>query len=691
MLGVISIFNLEGIFKDGSSSFLEKEQRRLTELYSLNLIGTPEEKSFDQITNLASRLFGVPISLITLITEDKQWFKSCVGLPDNLKESRSTERSAAFCHCVVADGNPLVVQDSSLDERFINNRFVKEYNIRFYAGAPIITKNNNVLGSLCIIDTKPRLFSEEELNTLIDLSNWVKAEIELKADLIERTISEQSIRTLYEVTSNNELSFQDKLRNLLILGCKRFNFPNGVVSRIKNNQYEVLEAIGASADFLKQGDLIPLTDTCSSNVAASLEPVHIKDSYNQYTVNGFKIDEYIGAPIFVNKQFYGTFCFISGSHDVRTITYSDLEFLQLMAQWIGNELERLQSKTKLKESQERLQQIANNIKEAFWMFDIKEEKLLYMSSAWFDISGMTFEDFNQNPTLWLNAIHPDDLEYTVNRFKDIKESGEFDYRLFHANGTIRWIRNRIVPIFNKEGIISKIVGVAEDITDSKINEELLRKSDKLAAVGQLAASIAHEIRNPLTSIKGFMQLINNEQCSFKEILISEFNQIENFINEILMLANPHHETTYEKKPIDKLVQEVVNTIKGQANLHEIQFSLKMNDETITILCDGNQIKQAFQNIIENAVEAMPDGGLVSIEIGTELEQFVYVLVEDQGIGITKERLTKLGEPFYSNKEKGSGLGLMISYNIIQNHQGRIEFTSQLNKGTKVKVLLPIEC
>ncbi|WP_338787573.1 GAF domain-containing protein [Metabacillus sp. FJAT-53654] len=691
MLGVISIFNLEDIFKDGSSSFLEKEQRRLTELYSLNLIGTPEEKSFDQITNLASRLFGVQISLITLITEDKQWFKSCVGLPDNLKESRSTERSAAFCHCVVADGNPLVVQDSSLDERFINNRFVKEYNIRFYAGAPIITKNNNVLGSLCIIDTKPRLFSEEELNTLIDLSNWVKAEIELKADLIERTISEQSIRTLYEVTSNNELSFQDKLRNLLILGCERFNFPNGVVSRIKNNQYEVLEAIGASGDFLKQGDLIPLTDTCSSNVAASLEPVHIKDSYNQYTVNGFKIDEYIGAPIFVNKQFYGTFCFISGSHDVRTITYSDLEFLQLMAQWIGNELERLQSETKLKESQERLQQIANNIKEAFWMFDIKEEKLLYMSSAWFDISGMTFENFNQNPTLWLNAIHPDDLEYTVNRFKDIKESGEFDYRLFHTNGTIRWIRNRIVPIFNKEGIISKIVGVAEDITDSKINEELLRKSDKLAAVGQLAASIAHEIRNPLTSIKGFMQLINNEQCSFKEILISEFNQIENFINEILMLANPHHETTYEKKPIDKLVQEVVNTIKGQANLHDIQFSLKMNDETITILCDGNQIKQAFQNIIENAVEAMPDGGLVSIEIGTELEQFVYVLVEDQGIGITKERLTKLGEPFYSNKEKGSGLGLMISYNIIQNHQGRIEFTSQLNKGTKVKVLLPIEC
>jgi PAS domain S-box-containing protein len=691
MLGVISIFNLEGIFKDSSSSFLEKEQRRLTELYSLNLIGTPEEKSFDQITNLASRLFGVPISLITLITEDKQWFKSCVGLPDNLKESRSTERSAAFCHCVVADGNPLVVQDSTMDERFINNRFVKEYNIRFYAGAPIITKHNNVLGSLCIIDTKPRLFSEEELNTLIDLSNWVKAEIELKADLIERTISEQSIRTLYEVTSNKELSFQDKLRNLLTLGCKRFKFPYGVVSRIKKDQFEVLEAIGESGDFLKIGDLLPLSDMCSSNVAASLEPVHIKDSSNQYSINGLEIDEYIGAPIFVNNQFYGTFCFVSGSHDVRTINFSDLEFLQLMAQWIGNEIERLQSDEKLKESQERLQQIANNIKEAFWMFDIKEQKPLYMSSAWFDLTGITIEEFNQTSTYWLNVIHPDDLEYVVNSFKNIKESGEVVYRLFHTDGTMRWIRNRIVPVFNKEGIIYRIVGVAEDITDSKINEELLRKSDKLAAIGQLAASIAHEIRNPLTSIKGFMQLINYEQCSFKDILLSEFNQIENFINEILLLANPHHETTYEKKHIDKLLQEVVNTIKGQANLHDIQFSFKMNEESLFILCDENQIKQVFQNIIENAVEAMPDGGLVSVEIGTEMKQFVYVLVEDQGIGITKDRLTKLGEPFYSNKEKGSGLGLMISYKIIQNHKGRIEFTSQLNKGTKVKVLLPMEC
>jgi PAS domain S-box-containing protein len=690
MFGVISIFKLEEIFKESSSSFLEREQRRLTELYNLNLIDTPEEKSFDQITNLASRHFGVPISLFTLITEDKQYFKSCVGLTGKIKEVRSTERSAAFCHHVVSNGHPLVVQDTLMDERFINNRFVKEYNIRFYAGAPIITKYNNVLGSLCIIDTKPRSFSEEELNLLIDLSNWVKAEIELNRDLNERILSEQSIRTLYEVTSNNELHFEDKLSNLLKLGCERFQFPNGIVSRLKENQYEVIEARSESAEFLKPGDFIPLTDTCASKVAGSLEPVHIKQTNSQYTFNGNKIKEYIGAPIFVNKQIYGTLYFLTERPVVRTISHSDLEFLQLIAQWIGNEIERIQSETQLKESQERFQQIANNIKEAFWMFDINEDKLLYMSSAWYEFSGRSTEDHNQFSKVWRNSLHPDDREYVINCFRNIKGSIDFDYRLFHTNGSIRWIRNRIVPIYNEEGKIYRIAGVAEDITESKLKEDLLRKSDKLAAVGQLAASIAHEIRNPLTSIKGFMQLRNDIQFPYQEILFSELNQIETFINEILILANPNHEMNFEQKAINKLLQDVMHEKEGQASLLNIHFSLKINEEALTILCDENQMKQVFHNIINNAIEAMPKGGTVHIEVGKENEQYIYVLVEDQGVGIAEERLAKLGEPFYSNKEKGSGLGLMISFKIIENHKGRIDFKSQLDRGTKVKILLPFE-
>ncbi|MGM7719215.1 GAF domain-containing protein [Metabacillus sp. Hm71] len=687
MFGVISIFKLEGMYNENSSSFLEKEQRRLTELYHLNLIDTPEEKSFDRITKLASKLFNVPISLITLITEDKQWFKSCVGLPENLKDSRSTERSAAFCHYVVVDENPMVVQDSLMDERFVHNRLVKEYNIRFYAGAPIVTKNNNVLGTLCIIDTKPRSFSDEDLKTLIDLSNWVKAEIDLKADLMEKTISERSIRILHEVTSNLELGFQEKLKNLLELGCERFQMPHGIVSRINDGTYKVLEA-KTETGFLKSGDQLPLEETCSSKVAEALEPIHLKQT--PYNINGFKINEYIGAPIFVNHQFYGTFCFLSDKQAAYKISYTDLEFLQLMAQWIGNEVERIQSEKKLKESQDRFQQIVNNIKEAFWMYDLNEEKLLYLSSTWHDFSGRTFEEYSENPLLWLNAIHPDDLDFTLKSFNNRKERVDFESRMFHANGSMRWIRHRVVPIINKDGSINQIAGVAEDITEAKMKEDLLRKADKLAAVGQLAASIAHEIRNPLTSIKGFMQLINDTQFPFQDLLLSELKQIENFITEILLLANPHHEIKREQKNLYTLLQEVLSDIKDQVSLLNIQFSLKVADPSVSIFCDESQIKLVLRNIVDNAIEAMPNGGTISIELGKEKNQFVYILIEDEGIGIAEERLDTLGEPFYSNKEKGSGLGLMISYKMIQNHKGTIEFKSQVNIGTKVKILLPIE-
>ncbi|WP_052737792.1 GAF domain-containing protein [Bacillus sp. SA1-12] len=677
------------MFKENSSSFLEKEQRRLAELYHLNLIDTPEEKSFDRITKLASKLFNVPISLITLITEDKQWFKSCVGLPENMKELRSTERSAAFCHYVVVDENPMVVQDSLMDERFIHNRLVKEYNIRFYAGVPIVTKNNNILGTLCIIDTKPRSFSDEDLNTLIDLSNWVKAEIDLKADLMEKTISERSIRTLHEVTSNHELGFQEKLKNLLDLGCERFQMPNGIVSRIHDGKYEVIGA-KSETSFLKSGDQFPLEETCSSEVAAALEPIHLKQTGDPYIINGFRINEYIGAPIFVNNQFFGSFCFLTDKQAAYKISYSDLEFLQLMAQWIGNEIERILSEKKLKESQERFQQIAKNIKEAFWMYDLNDEKLLFMSAAWHDISGRTFDDYNENPSLWLSSIHPDDLDDTLDHIKNSKERVEFECRLFHTNGTMRWIRHRIVPIKNKEGSIYQIAGVAEDITDAKLREDLFRKADKLAAVGQLAASIAHEIRNPLTSIKGFMQLINETQFPYQELLLTELKQIENFINEILLLANPHQETKREKKKMYKILQEVLTDVKDQASLLNIQFSLKGADPSVSILCDVSQIKLVLRNIVDNAIEAMPSGGTISIELGKENNEFIYVLIKDQGIGIPEERLNKLGEPFYSNKEKGSGLGLMICYKMIQNHKGTIEFRSQVNIGTKVKIILPIE-
>lgn len=272
---------------------------------------------------------------------------------------------------------------------------------------------------------------------------------------------------------------------------------------------------------------------------------------------------------------------------------------------------------------------------------------------------------------------------------NIHERVEFDYRLTHTDGTIRWVRNRIVPIYNQKGHVYRIAGVAEDITDKKQNQDIMRKSDKLTAVGQLAASIAHEIRNPLTSIKGFMQLKDGYSYPYKELILSELLQMEEFVNEILILANAHLGTKREQNNIIDLLQEVLRTNEELSRMLNITFCIKCHASQ-SIPCDLNQVKLVFQNLISNAIESMPKGGMIHIEIGIEDKQYLYIAVADEGVGISQERIPTLGEPFYSNKEKGSGLGLMISYRIIQNHKGKIFFTSELGKGTTVKILLPLE-
>nr|WP_275669623.1 GAF domain-containing protein [Metabacillus litoralis] len=649
---------------------------------------TPYEDSFDRITDLTSRLFHAPIALFTLITEEKQWFKSCVGISDDLKVERSTERSAAFCHYVVVDKEPLVVNDALLDERFRNNRLVKEKGFRFYAGAPIITKNDNVLGSLCILDYKPRNLSSEELNNLIDLSKWIITEIELRTDLIERTLSEKSISCLYEITSSNEYTFQEKLNKLLTLGCERFQLPNGLISCVDDNKYKVIKEKSKTGVSRYAGEIFALNEICALKVVEKLKPIHLKPDYLQES-SYVGIKEYVGAPIFVNKKLYGTFCFFREEEErLRTINTSDLEFIQLITQWVGNELERLQTEKSLKESQERFQQIANNINEAFWIYDLGEMRLLYSSRVMAEISGLRDEEF-LSLQVWHDLIHPEDREYVQNQIKTITNSIEFDFRIIKGNGKVRWIRSRIVPIYNEAGKKYRLVGVAEDITEAKLNSDLLRKSDKLAAVGQIAASIAHEVRNPLTSIKGFFQLLQENQIPYQELILSEFNQIEEFINEILILANSHMETKREINHIPHLILDVINLMRDSAEHQNISFTINGDDNLQPINSNEHQIKQVFQHIMSNAIDAMPAGGIVNVEFGEENSEFIYIIISDSGVGIPEDRIAKLGEPYYSNKEKGSGLGLMISYRIIQNHKGQIHFKSQLDIGTSVKILLPI--
>ncbi|WP_139339610.1 ATP-binding protein [Bacillus dakarensis] len=246
-----------------------------------------------------------------------------------------------------------------------------------------------------------------------------------------------------------------------------------------------------------------------------------------------------------------------------------------------------------------------------------------------------------------------------------------------------------VPTFFADGRKKNLLVIGRDITEQKKAFDLFLKSEKLSVVSELAAGVAHEIRNPLTSIKGFMQLAKQNgdfNSQHVEIMLSEIVRMESIVSEYLTLAKPHHNTPKSRQNIDTLVRNVITLFESQANLKNITIRSELN-RTNQIMCNPGEIKQVFINIFQNAIEAIESNGEIFINLKNSKDG-VEIIFIDNGCGIEKDRLMKIGEPFFSTKEKGTGLGLLTSNRIIENHNGTIKIESVVNKGTKVTVFIP---
>ncbi|MCZ8523816.1 MULTISPECIES: PAS domain-containing protein [Paenibacillus] len=268
-----------------------------------------------------------------------------------------------------------------------------------------------------------------------------------------------------------------------------------------------------------------------------------------------------------------------------------------------------------------------------------------------------------------------------------------EIRAVHRSGRGLHLLVTPAPIFVNRRQVGCYI-LVKDITEQKRKDELLLKSEKLSIAGQLAAGVAHEIRNPLTALKGFVQLMSRGTGSaalYLEIMREELERIESIISELLMLAKPQ---ALQMKDCDlaALVEDVALLLGTQAALQNIEIAIGRPEGDLCIRCDANQIKQVFINLLKNAMEAMPQGGVIRIQVegagGEAEERFPVVRITDQGCGIAEEQLQVIGEPFYSTKEAGTGLGLMVSHKIIENHGGRIRISSEMGVGTSIEVSLP---
>ncbi|HWL24359.1 MAG TPA: ATP-binding protein [Ureibacillus sp.] len=221
----------------------------------------------------------------------------------------------------------------------------------------------------------------------------------------------------------------------------------------------------------------------------------------------------------------------------------------------------------------------------------------------------------------------------------------------------------------------------------------LVKAEKLQMVSHLAASISHEVRNPLTASRGFIQMLSEETSDQKrkqytEIALQELDRATEVINDYLTFAKPALEKE-EKINVAEEIQHVINIITPLANMNSIQIKLSLlEDDQYVVKGERKKFQQCLINILKNGIESMETNGKLHV-IQTNNQDTIQIDIRDEGLGMTLEQINRLGEPYFTTKEKGTGLGMMVSYSIINQMNGQITVVSELGIGTCFSIKLPI--
>lgn len=251
------------------------------------------------------------------------------------------------------------------------------------------------------------------------------------------------------------------------------------------------------------------------------------------------------------------------------------------------------------------------------------------------------------------------------------------------------------PLRDADGKNMGAVTILRDMREIRELQEKVRRSERLASLGRLASGIAHEIRNPLSSIKGFAQYFQgklkpaSQDKGYADIMIREVERLDRVITGLLDFARPQ-EPRPEPVIIGEILDHSLTLLQSDLQRKDIEVERNYDDGDINLKVDRDQITQAFLNIFKNSLESMEMGGKLRVSLGPNRDKtMVEIRVSDTGCGISGESLSRIFDPFFSTKKKGTGLGLAITLKIIESHGGEIGVDSSEGKGTTFSVLLPL--
>lgn len=361
--------------------------------------------------------------------------------------------------------------------------------------------------------------------------------------------------------------------------------------------------------------------------------------------------------------------------------------------------DRKQAEETLRKSQARLAEAQRISHLGNWDWDIVRNELFWSDEV-YRIFGLEPQEFRGTYEAFLNSVHPDDRQFvqkSVNEALYEAKPYSIEHRIVLPNGSVRIVHEQGEVTFDESGEPIRMIGTVHDITERKQMQEQLIVTDRLASIGELAAGIAHELNNPLTSVLGFSQLLLDKDVSDDvkqdiKIIYQEAQRTAEVVKNLLTFARKHPPV---KKPVNtnSVIEKVLELRAYEQKVNNIQVITHFAPDLPEVMADYFQLQQVFLNIIINAEHFMTEAHhRGTLTITTErVNNNIRASFTDDGPGISKENLGHLFDPFFTTKEvgKGTGLGLSICHGIVTEHGGRIYAESELGKGATFVVELPI--
>jgi len=369
---------------------------------------------------------------------------------------------------------------------------------------------------------------------------------------------------------------------------------------------------------------------------------------------------------------------------------------------------RVAADAALRESESRFRQVVESINEVYWMSDAMMRRIIYVSPGFERIWGRKCESWMQNVAIWDESLHPDDRQrMTLAREKLLQTGGSDEfYRIMRPDGTVRWVHGKVFPVRDETGVVRRLVGVIEDITERKKLEEQFLRAQRLEAVGTLAGGIAHDLNNILSPMLMAAPMLRDklQDPTDLEMLAMIEQSAKRGANIIRQMLTFSRGIAGEKGPVQlrHLIKETVSMIT-ETFPRGITVSEHLDRDLWAINADATQIHQVLMNLCVNARDAMHERGNLTLTarnltVGVDPAppalskpgRYVHLIVADTGEGIPAENRDRIFEPFFTTKEigKGTGLGLSTVLGIVRGHDGHLCVDSTVGKGTSFHVFFP---